>query len=129
MTKTSAQAKIGKDSPDRRSQKNPKVRIQVMSPVWPEYFQGRWENVSEDCIRLTMPSPVAPGSVISVRTRSLLIRGRVQSCQNLNQLYLADAAVDQVSLLGHAEPVSQHTAGLVRLLLALESLDKQPSAA
>jgi len=128
MTKTLTQARPVEQSPDRRSRKNPLVRIQVMAPVWSDHFPGRWEDVSGESIRLTMASPVAPGSVISVRTRSLLIRGRVQRCQNLDQKYTAHAAVEEVSLLGHTSPVFQETTGLVRLLLALESFDGRPAA-
>lgn len=104
------------------------VRIQVMAPVWSDHFPGRWEEVSEDGLRLAMPLPVAPGSVIAVRTRSLVIWARVQHCRNLNHnRYTADATVIRVYPYREVSPVSQQNAGLVRLWLALEKLHGKES--
>jgi hypothetical protein len=106
-----------------RSRQDLLVRIQVMAPVWSDHFPGRWEDVSEDGIRLGMPEPVAPGSVIAVRTRSLVIWARVQRCHNLGRDgYSAEAAVIRVYAQREASAVSRQTAGLVRLWLALEKL-------
>lgn len=107
---------------DGRLQKSPPVRIQMMAPEWSDCFPGRWEDVSDGKIRLSAANPVPAGSVVSVRTRSLLIRGRVQRCQDLNQEYVAEASVMEVSPLGHSSSVSRETAGLVRLLLAVNKL-------
>jgi len=99
------------------------VRIQVMAPVWSDHFPGRWEDVSEDGIRLTTPEPVAPGSVIAVHTRSLVMWARVQRCHDLHREgYAADASV--IGVYPHRETltVSRETAGLVRLWVALEKL-------
>jgi hypothetical protein len=113
---------LAEHSPADQPQKSPPVRIQVMAPVWSDCFPGRWEDVSEGSIRLSVAKPVPPGSVVAVRTRSLLIRGRIQRCHNLNQGHLAEASVIEVSPLGHTSSVSRETAGLVRLLLALNKL-------
>ena len=104
------------------------VRIQVMAPVWSDHFPGRWEDVSEDGIRLAVPQTVAPGSVIAVHTRSLVIWARVQHCHDLHRdYYAADATVIGVYPHRQASPVSQQTAGLVRLWLALEKLRSEES--
>ena len=99
------------------------VRIQVMAPVWSDHFPGRWEDVSEDGIRLALPEPVAPGSVIAVHTRSLVMWVRVQRCRDLHREgYAADAAVIGVYPRRETLTVSRETAGLVRLWVALEKL-------
>src|SRR5579863_3159287 len=99
------------------------VRIQVMAPVWSDYFPGRWEDVSEDGIRLTMAAPVAPGSLIAVHTRSLVMWARVQRCHDRHREgYDADASVIGVYPHRKTSPVSRETAGLVRLWVALEKL-------
>jgi hypothetical protein len=105
-----------------RDEQSPPVRIQMIAPEWSDCFPGRWEDVSDGKIRLSAAKPVPAGSVVSIRTRSLLIRGRIQRCEHLNQEYLADASVVEVSPLGHTSPVSRETAGLVRLLLAVNRL-------
>jgi hypothetical protein len=109
-----------------RSRQDLLVRIQVMAPVWSDHFPGRWEDVAEDSIRLRMPQPVTPGSVMAVHTRSLVIWARVQRCQDFNREgYTADAAVIGVYPHRQASNVSRQTAGLVRLWVALEKLRSQ----
>jgi len=105
-----------------RDEQSPPVRIQLIAPEWSDSFPGRWEDAADGKIRVSAAKPVPAGSLVSVRTRSLLIRGRVQRCENLNQEYLADASVTEVSPLGHSSSVSRETAGLVRLLLAVNKL-------
>ena len=118
---TSGRRPLAEQSPDRPLRKDPPVRIQVTAPVRSDHFPGRWEDVTEGCIRLRVAAPVTPGSAIAVRTRSLLIRGRIQRCHDdLNRKYLADVAVVDVCLRGRTAPLSKETAGLVRLLMALE---------
>jgi hypothetical protein len=67
-----------------------------MNPVQTERQSVRVRNVSRSGMRLWVPEPLTPGSIIQLRCKALLFTGEVRYCREAQEGYYVGVRVEDV---------------------------------